>query len=78
MKLKRGNLIRWVVDWGVYAISAKGEAHGRYPQYCHGIVIEVSRKDPEAVVVFCYDCKNEGGYTILHASRDSFELLSEG
>jgi len=78
MILKRGDLIRWVVDWGVYAISTKGEAHGRYPQYCHGIVIEVSRKDPKAVVVFCYDCKNEGGYTILHSSRDEFELLSEG
>ena len=78
MKLKRGDLIRWVVDWGVYAISTGGEAYGRYPQYCHGIVIEVSHKDADALVVFCYDCKNEGGSTILHSARDKFELLSEG
>lgn len=77
MILKRGDLIRWVVDWGIYAISANGEAHGQYPQYCHAIVIEVSQKDPEAIVAYCYDCKNEGGYTILHLKHDKFELISE-
>ena len=76
MALKRGDLIRWVVDWGVYAASAEGHVRRKYPQYCHGIVMEVSEKDTHAVVVYCYDCKTEGGWTILHMIHDKFEILS--
>lgn len=76
MALHRGDLVRWVIDWGMFAVSAEGEIHGEYPQYCHGIVMEISEKDPNAVVVYCYDCKNEGGWTILHMIHDNFEVLS--
>ena len=76
MALHRGDLVRWITDWGIYAIDPDGKAEGSHPQYCHGIVMEVSSKDPNAVVVFCYDCKNEGGWTILNMIHDSFEVLS--
>ena len=76
MLAQRGDLIRWVIDWGVYAITSEGEARGKFPQYCHGIVMEVSQKDPNAIVVYCYDCKNEGGWTILHMTHDKFEIMS--
>jgi len=38
--------------------------------------MEVSEKDSQAVVVYCYDCKAEGGWTILHMIHDKFEILS--
>ena len=76
MALKQGDLVRWVIEWGIFAVSEEGEIHGEYPQYCHGIVMEVSEKDPNAVVVFCYDCRNEGAWTILHMIHDQFEILS--
>jgi hypothetical protein len=74
--IHRGDLVRWVIDWGIFAIDTDGQARGTYPQYCHGIVMEVAEKDPDAVVVYCYDCKNEGGWTILNMIQDKFEILS--
>jgi hypothetical protein len=76
MALKRGDLIRWVVDWGIYAVAPNGYTRGKYPQYCHGIVMEVSNKAPDAITVYCYDCKNEGQWTVLHMIHDTFEILS--
>jgi len=74
--IKRGDLVRWVVDWGIYAVSAEGIVNREYPKYCHGIVMEVSAKDSQAIVVYCYDCKDNAGWTILHMIHDKFELLS--
>tara|TARA_Y100000034_G_C6794643_1_gene356071 strand:- start:335 stop:574 length:240 start_codon:yes stop_codon:yes gene_type:complete len=76
MAVKRGDLIRWVVDWGIYTVSPDGHAQGEYPQYCHGIVMEISEKQSDAAVIYCYDCKNEGQWTILHILHDKFEILS--
>jgi hypothetical protein len=74
--IKRGDLVRWVVDWGIYVVSAEGVVNREYPKYCHGIVMEVSAKDSQAIVVYCYDCKDHAGWTILYMIHDEFELLS--
>ncbi len=82
MTLKRGDLVRWVTDWGIYAASPEGHIHGEFPQYSYGIIMEVSHKDPEAVVVYCYDGRHTFGeqdtWVILHMIHDEFELVSEG
>jgi len=82
MALKRGDLVRWVTDWGIYAVSEEGTIKGEYPQYAYGIIMEVSHCDPEAIVVYCYDSKHEFAeqdtWVILHMIHDEFELMSEG
>ncbi|HHZ95959.1 MAG TPA: hypothetical protein EYN67_10490 [Flavobacteriales bacterium] len=77
MEFKRGNLIRWVVDHNAYEAS-DDVLRGISPNYRHGIVMEVSNKDPTAVMVFCYDCKKkrEGNWMILDAAHDRLEILS--
>ena len=82
MTLKCGDLVRWVTDWGIYAASADGHVEREFPQYAYGIIMEVSSKDPAAVVVYCYDSKHEfaeqNAWVILHLIHDEFELVSAG
>jgi len=82
MTLKRGDLVRWVTDWGVYAASADGHIEREFPQYAYGVIMEVSHRDPEAVVVYCYDSKQQFAeqdtWVILHMIHDEFEVVSEG
>jgi len=82
MTLKCGDLVRWVTDWGIYAASADGHVEREFPQYAYGIIMEVSSKDPAAVVVYCYDSKHEfaeqDAWVILHLIHDEFELVSAG
>jgi len=79
--LKRGDLVRWVTDWGIYAASADGYVQREFPVYAYGVIMEASQKDPDAVVVYCYDSKREfseqGSWIILHMIHDDFELVSE-
>ena len=77
MELKRGDLIRWVVDHDVYEAS-DDVLRGISPNYRHGIIMEVSTKDTAAVMVFCYDCKKkrEGNWMILDVGLDKLEILS--
>jgi hypothetical protein len=77
VELKRGDLIRWVVDHDVYEAS-DDVLRGISPNYRHGIIMEVSTKDTDAVMVFCYDCrkKREGNWMILDAGLDRLEVLS--
>ena len=77
MELKRGDLIRWITDHEIY--EASGDVlRGISPNYRHGIIMEVSVKDPTAVMVFCYDCKKrrEGNWMILNVEQDRLEILS--
>jgi hypothetical protein len=79
VELKRGDLIRWVVDHSVY--EASGDVlTGVSPNYRHGIIMEVSTKDATAVIVFCYFCKNkrEGNWMIFDTVHDKLEILSGG
>ena len=77
MTLKQGDLVRWVVDHEVYEAS-EDTLRGIKPNYRHGIIMEVSAKDSNAVIVCCYDCKNqrEGSWMILNMIHDEFEVLS--
>ena len=77
MELNRGDLVRWVSDHNIY--EASGDVlRGISPNYRHGIIMEVSAVDPNAVMVLCYDCKNkgEGEWMLLNLIHDSFEVLS--
>ena len=77
MGLKRGDLVRWVEDHEIY--EASGDVlRGISPNYRHGIIMEVSTKDADAVMVYCYDCKKrwEGSWMILDLKQERFEVLS--
>lgn len=77
MTIKRGDLIRWIVDHEVY--EASGDVLvGIQPNYRHGIIMEVSYKDTNAVMVYCYDCKKrkENNWMILDKDHDKVEILS--
>jgi|TARA_R110000824_G_scaffold195875_2_gene378786 hypothetical protein len=74
MELKRGDLVRWVIDHDIY--ESDGDVlRGVSPNYKYGIIMEVSGVDPNAVIIFSYD---DGGWTILNLIHDSFEVLSGG
>jgi hypothetical protein len=77
MELKRGDLVRWVTDHNIYE-SSGDVLRGVSPNYRHGIIMEVSVKEPDAVMVFCYDCKKkrEGTWMILSMVHDHLEILS--
>ena len=69
--------MRWVIDHDVY--EASGDVlRGISPNYRHGIIMEVSAIDSNAVMVLCYDCekKGESRWMILNMAHDSFEVLS--
>ena len=77
VELKRGDLIRWVVDHEIY--EASGDVLvGICPNYRHGIIMEVSHQDPNAIMVYCYDCKTrkENNWMILNREYDKLEVLS--
>jgi len=73
--LKRGDLIRWVVDHDIYEAD-EHVLRGISTNYRHGIIMEVSMKDSNAVIVCCYDCKKEGNWVILNLIHDELEVLS--
>ena len=73
MGLKRGDLIRWVEDYDMYAAS-ETEIQPIKPLYAYGIIIEVSKSDAKSVVV-C-KLKNDGSSIILHMIHDGFEIVS--
>jgi hypothetical protein len=77
VELKRGDLVRWITDHNIYE-SSGDVLTGVSPNYRHGIIMEVSVKNPGAVIVFCYDCKKkrEGTRMILDATQDRLEILS--
>ncbi len=67
-------MIRWIVDYEYYA--APSDAEGvvpRGPIYTYGIVLEVSKTDSGAVVVFCF---RDGTWNVLTMVHDEFEILS--
>tara|TARA_B100001250_G_C19499440_1_gene656715 strand:+ start:267 stop:515 length:249 start_codon:yes stop_codon:yes gene_type:complete len=77
MALKRGDLVRWIVDHNIYEADVD-VLRGISPNYRHGIIMEVSAIDPKSVMVLCYDCKHrrEGSWMILNMVHDDFEVLS--
>lgn len=75
-KLKRGMLVRWVVDYGYFTASVTGDGVTPHdPLYLYGIVIEVSRKDPNSVAIVC---TSHGDWRLLNMIHDRFEIVSDG
>lgn len=74
MALKIGNLIRWVASHRSY--EANGDVLvGREPIYKYGIVMEISKKSSNQIIVAsCEDAR----WHIIDTEHDNYELLSEG
>ena len=77
MGLEQGDLVRWVIDHDIYEAD-ESVLRGIKPNYRHGIIMEVSAKDSNAVMIYCYDCKrkSEGSWAILNLKDDDLEVLS--
>jgi len=71
--LKKGDLIRWIIDHDVYAVSGS-EVQPIKPVYAYGIIIDVSLNDSKNVVV----CRLEkdGSTLMMHMIHDGFEIVS--
>ena len=72
----KGDLVRWVIGHATY------EAHptklvGSDPIYKYGIVMQVSKKDPLAIIVHSYNM-DDPRLIILHATDDDIEVMSKG
>ena len=50
--IKRGDLVRWIVDYESFAADDVGMVYPYDPIYEYGIVIEVSQKDSNCVVIY--------------------------
>lgn len=74
MALKIGNLIRWVASHKSY--EANGDVLvGLEPIYKYGIVMKISKKSSNQIVVAsCEDAR----WHIINTEYDSYEVLSEG
>jgi len=74
--LKKGQLVRWVVDYEVFAAySDSSGVKGIGPIYKYGIVMEVG-KGNKSIVVCCYE-KEDAGWILLHLVHDKIEVVSE-
>ena len=85
MGLKRGDLIRWVVDYD--AFEAGATLRPIKPVYAYGIIIKVSINDPDRVVVFQTNGregplykrrKTDSSIKHLHITHDVLEVISDG
>lgn len=73
-KLKRGALIRWIIDYEYFAAPAHAGGVEPYePIYMYGVVVEVSSQDPRSVAVACV---RDGRWVFLNMIHDEFEILS--
>ena len=73
--LKKGQLVRWVVDYNVFeAYDDSSKVRGVDPIYKYGIIMEVGAAS-QSVVVCCYE-KDMSEWIILNLIHDNFEVLS--
>ncbi len=76
-KYHKGDYVRWLTGHSVY------EAHedklvGADPIYTYGIVMEVSKVDPDAIIVHATVPNKIGRLVILSDVSDDIEILSTG
>ena len=76
-KFYKGDYVRWLTGHSVY------EAHddklvGAEPIYRYGIVMEVSKVDPSAIVVHSTPPMREPRLVILSDKLDEIDVLSRG
>ncbi len=72
--LKKGQLIRWIVDYHGYQADEEQVVSGFDPVYKYGIVMEVG-SDQKGVVVYCYE-SGEINWTLLYLINDKIEVLN--
>jgi len=69
----RGDLVRWVTDYMLYAADDKGNAWPHNPVYEYGIVMEVSHVDPFAVIIFGMNSKT---LFVANTKEEEIETVS--
>ena len=70
-----GDLVRWTVGHDTY--QSDGETlYGTDPIYCHGIIMEVSHKEPGCIIVHSRDAEWSPRLVILNNEIDEIEILS--
>ena len=72
-KPKRGDLVRWICDYALFAADDKGNAWPHDPQYEYGVIMEVSHSDPNAIIVFGTSSKMWYTANII---EDEIEIVS--
>lgn len=72
----KGDLVRWTIGHATYAAHPE-KLIGADPIYKYGIVMQVSEKDPLAIVVHSYG-SDEYRLIILNGSHDTIEVISKG
>tara|TARA_Y100000310_G_scaffold29428_1_gene27899 strand:- start:2266 stop:2487 length:222 start_codon:yes stop_codon:yes gene_type:complete len=72
--LKKGQLIRWIVDYAGFQADEERVIKGIDPIYKYGIVMEMG-SDNKGVVVYCYE-KTDIKWTLLYLINDKIEVLS--
>ena len=77
MVLQRGDLVRWICDYNIYAAFDDGVV-GYDPIYRHGVVVEAAHTDQQTAVVFCFNCVDEASWTIINITTDEVEILNKG
>ena len=73
----KGDLVRWVIGHATFA-AHPDRLEGVDPIYKYGIVMQVSHKDPQAIVVHSYGRSVEPRLIILDGTDDDIEALSRG
>jgi hypothetical protein len=75
-ELKKGCLIRWVIDYESFAAPSSVSSDGVVPQnpiYSYGIVMEAGGTQGASIMVFCF---NDGEWIRLNLIHDEIEILS--
>ena len=73
MQITRGSLVRWVQSHKSY--EANGDVLvGLEPIYCYGIIMEVSKKDPNYIAVA--SC-SDGRWHVVNVHYDDLKIISE-
>ena len=72
----KGDLVRWTIGHATYA-AHPNKLVGADPIYKYGIVMQVSEKDPLAIVVHSYG-SDDHRLIILNGGDDVIEIMSKG
>ena len=72
--INRGDLVRWIVDYELFAADATGKTYPLEPVYQYGIVVEVSPEDPSMVVIYN---PYQAEWWIGNKAGDQIEIISK-
>ncbi len=72
--IERGDLVRWIVDYKQFAADDLGMVYPFDPIYEYGIVIEVSHKDSNAVVIYN---PQSAAWCLGDLRDDNLEIISK-